>query len=76
MVTERRNGNGRRDTDQLSIDMAEVKADVKHIVAGMSNLVTKDEFNPVRNIVYGLVGLTMTAVLVGLLALVIWHGGS
>lgn len=35
------------------------------------NYVSKHEFSPVRNIVYGLVGLILTGVIIGLLALVI-----
>lgn len=33
--------------------------------------VTKDEFNPVRNIVYGMVGLILIAVMAALIALVV-----
>ena len=36
-----------------------------------STYVTKDEFNPVRSILYGMVGLILTAVVVAVLAQVI-----
>ena len=39
-----------------------------------AKLVTRAEFEPVKSIVYGLVGLVLTSVIVALLALVIRSG--
>ena len=70
-VADQRNGNGRRDTDDLAVTVAVIATSVAHIEDGMGKLVTKDEFNPVRNVVYGMVVLILVAVMGGLMALVV-----
>ena len=52
-------------TAHQAIDIETIKATLA------SNYVTRQEFYPVRTIVYGLVGTVLTSVLLGLLALVI-----
>lgn len=49
-------------------DIEEIKKDIKEM---KDDYVSQAEFKPVRTIVYSLVGLTLTAVVTALLALVI-----
>ena len=70
-MTDRRNGDPRRGTDDVAVTLAVVANDVKHIKSNMDKLVTRNEFEPVRNIVYGLAGLILVGVVAGLLALVV-----
>lgn len=49
-------------------DIEEIKNDIKDM---KEDYVSQAEFKPVRTIVYSLVGLTLTAVVTALLALVI-----
>ena len=70
-MTDRRNSDPRRGTEDLAVTMAVVANDVAHIKPGMDKLVTRSEFEPVRNIVYGLAGLILVGVVAGLLALVV-----
>lgn len=59
--------------------MALIAQDVKFIRGEITdikkkletNFVTKDEFDPIRNVVYGLVGLVLTSVFVAVIGLVI-----
>ena len=53
------------DLDHIKTDVAEIKRVLE------SKYVTQDQFTPVRNIVYGLVGLILTAVVVALVAVVL-----
>ncbi len=70
-MSDQRDGNGRRDTDDVAVKIGIIQTDVGHIKDGMDNLVTKDQFNPVRNVVYGMVVLILVAVMGGLMALVV-----
>ena len=59
---------------QLLSDVASIKDKVISIEKKLeSNYVTKDEFTPIKNLVYGLVGLILTGVVMALLGLVILH---
>jgi len=49
-----------------------IKEEVKSINNKLEkDHITRDQFEPVRNLVYGLVGLMLTAVIVGLMAVII-----
>lgn len=57
---------------QLLSDVSAIKDKVISIENKLEkNYVTQEEFLPIKNLVYGLVGLTLTSVVVALLALVI-----
>lgn len=59
---------------QLLSDVASIKDKVINIEKKLeSNYVTRDEFTPIKNLVYGLVGLILTGVVMALLGLVILH---
>ena len=59
---------------QLLSDVASIKDKVISIEKKLeNNYVTKDEFTPIKNLVYGLVGLILTGVVMALLGLVILH---
>ena len=70
-MSDQRDGNGRREADDVAVKIGIIQTDVGHIKDGMDNLVTKDQFNPVRNVVYGMVVLILVAVMGGLMALVV-----
>ena len=56
----------------ISNDITYIRDDVKEIKDNLrSSYVSKDEFDPVKKIVYGLVGLILVAVMVAVLGLVI-----
>lgn len=62
----------RADLLVLMNDVAYIKEDVKEIKTSVqSNYVTKDQFDPVRRLVYGLVTVILSSVVVAVLALVI-----
>lgn len=68
-MTERRNGNGgRREADDQAALLARIDERTETMVKQMSSFVTRDEFKPVRNAVYGVISLLMTAVFVALVA--------
>lgn len=53
-------------------NMKEALNEIKHIIASFKNdYITKEEFAPVKAIVYALVGLVMTGFVLALIALVI-----
>lgn len=58
--------------DAIRNDIAEMKIYIK---AQQDLFVTQAEFMPVRNIVYGAVGLVLATVVTALVALVITNGG-
>ena len=59
-------------TTLIKNDIEYIKTDVEDINAKLdSHYVTKAEFDPVRNIVYGMVGVILLAVIGALVALVI-----
>lgn len=71
-----------KEYSQFNTDLTELKVDVKYIQRELTEIkdvvkderdkyVTQDQFSPIKNIVYGMVALTLTAVAGGLLALVI-----
>ncbi len=70
-MSDNRDGNGRRKADDVAVKIGIIQTDVSHIKDGMDNLVTKDQFNPVRNVVYGMVVLILVSVMGGLMALVV-----
>lgn len=53
------------DLDYIKRDIADIKATIR------TDYVTREEFSPIKSIVYGLVGIIMTAVVGALVALVI-----
>jgi hypothetical protein len=56
----------------LQNDLNHIQADVKEIKEKMeSHFITKEEFDPVKKIVYGLVGIILVAVIGALVALVL-----
>ena len=55
----------KNDLDHLCTDVREIKEMLE------KKYVTKEEFDPIKKIVYGVVGLVLTAIMVGILALVI-----
>ena len=56
----------------ISNDITYIRDDVKEIKDNLrSSYVSKDEFDPVKKIVYGLVGLILVAVMGAVLGLVI-----
>lgn len=62
--------------DVIANDISYLKDDVREIKAQISsNYVTKDQFEPVRRLVYGVVGIILTAVIVALVALVVGGRG-
>ena len=53
-------------------DMGYIKEDIKEIKEIMnSRYVSKEEFDPIKKIVYGVVGLLLTSIVVALVALVL-----
>lgn len=70
MAASNRSGNGTLDV--IKNDIGYIKDDIKEIKSQInSNYVTKDQFEPVRRLVYGMVGIILTAVIVALVALVV-----
>lgn len=58
--------------DVIANDISYLKDDVREIKTQItSNYVTKDQFEPVRRLVYGTVGIILTAVIVAVVALVV-----
>lgn len=59
----------------LGNDIAHIKEDISEIKASFKEIkalyLTKDEFSPVRNIVYGMVALILVAVVGAIVALVV-----
>lgn len=65
-----KSGSGKLDV--IANDISYLKDDVREIKTQItSNYVTKDQFEPVRRLVYGTVGIILTAVIVAVVALVI-----
>ena len=57
---------------RMSQDINEIKGDVRQIRSDNENhYVTKEEFEPVRRIVYGMVTIILVAVLGAIIALVV-----
>ena len=58
---------------------ARIDERLKHVEQKIGNghdpaFVTREEFSPIRAVVYGLVGMILVAVIAGILALVMNHG--
>lgn len=73
MADKRELGNATRTDIRIILnDIQYIKDDVKEIKTSIqSNYVTKDQFDPVRRLVYGLVTVTLSSVVVAILALVL-----
>lgn len=57
---------------EIKKDIEYIKCDVKEIKGKMEqDYVTQEEFKPIRNIVYGMVTMTLTAVVGALLTLIL-----
>ena len=68
----------RRATDRALSDhdlLVELAADVRHIELTLDKLVTRTEFAPVKLIAYALVGMLLSGIVGGLLALVVHRPG-
>lgn len=63
----------RQDTEEIKVDIKSLseKIDKNYLTCKQFNA----EFSPVRNIVYGLVGLMLTALATGIVYLLLNHGG-
>jgi hypothetical protein len=72
----------RQNQINLTNELSEMKVDIKYIQRDLGEIktslkenndkfVTQDEFEPIRKIVYGLVGLILTGVVGALLTLII-----
>jgi hypothetical protein len=56
----------------LQNDISHIQTDIKEIKEKLENrYITKDEFDPVKKIVYGLVGVILVAVVGALIAIVV-----
>jgi len=61
-----------RNFDELGVHVSYIRRDIKEIKDQITaNYVTKNEFQPVRNLVYGMVGLILVAVVGALITLVL-----
>jgi hypothetical protein len=61
-----------RDTAVILNDLGYIKRDVKEIKDTLKkDYVTRAEFDPIKNVVYGVVGLLLTAVVGSLVALIL-----
>jgi hypothetical protein len=73
-LSDQRASNGERMADivirldERTANMARDMAELRQVI------VTQPEFKPVKAVVYGLVGIVLTAVIVALVALVIQSG--
>lgn len=64
--------NNRSNLDVIQNDISYIKQDIKDIKDSVvSSYVTKDQFEPVKRVVYGLVGLILTAVMVAVITLIL-----
>ena len=60
------------DFARMQADVTHIKDDVAEIKTDLNQrFVTKDQFTPVRNLVYGVVSLMLIGVVTGLLTLVV-----
>lgn len=60
--------------DNHYVPRGEIEAMKQAMIEQIAGKVTKNEFAPVRNIVYGMVSLILIAVVGGLLSLVVMNG--
>lgn len=66
-------------TKSQEVELAEIKKDIEYIKRTVQRIehrqeidfVTREEFEPIKKIVYGMVTLVLTSVFVGLLTLVV-----
>lgn len=69
--------DSKADFKVMSNDIAYMRQDVIDIKMSLNNsYVTKDQFDPIKKLVYGLVGLILTAVVVALMSLVVNNSKS
>ena len=67
-----KNNNSKVQIAVMATNVENIKNDVKDIKDKLQNdYVSQTEFKPIRNIVYGMVGLILTAVIIALVSLVI-----
>jgi len=67
---------------ETSVNIAVMKNDISHMKEGIEHLtallkstyITKSEFEPIKNIVYGTAGLILTAVVIALISMVVKNG--
>jgi hypothetical protein len=74
-ATQRENRSSAASRSDLKImanDIAYMRQDVLDIKSNLNNTyVTKDQFDPIKKLVYGLVGLILTAVVISIMTLLI-----
>lgn len=59
----------------ISNDVGYIKSEVRDIKGQMAgSFVTKDEFSPVKNLVYGMTALLLSALILAIVALVVKPG--
>jgi outer membrane murein-binding lipoprotein Lpp len=65
-------GHLRNDMEKMAKSIGGIKEDVNDLKEMMdSRYVTRTEFEPIRNIIYGMVGVVLLAVVTALVALVV-----
>lgn len=56
----------------IATDISYIKSEIQEMSKRLcESYVTKEEFDPIKKVVYGLIGLILTAVIGGLIALVV-----
>lgn len=64
--------NNRTNLDVIQNDISYIKQDIKEIKDSVvTSYVTKDQFEPIKRVVYGLVGLILTSVVIAVVTLVL-----
>ncbi len=70
--TARATASSRADFKIMSNDIGYMRQDVLDIKMSLQNsYVTKDQFDPVKKLVYGMTGLILTAVIVAIMTLLV-----
>jgi hypothetical protein len=60
------------DINNIKNNLAEIKTDIKDIKETLdARYITKEEFDPIKKIVYGLVGIMLTAIALAIVKLVV-----
>lgn len=60
-----------KQNDNVAVSIARIDERTKFMAENMEKMVTQAEFKPVKALVYGLVGLIMTAVVLAIIAVVV-----
>lgn len=71
-MTKKEEQSDRTDLAVIKEQVSTIRGDVKDIKTKLElDYVTKDQFEPIKRLVYGLVGLILTAVVVAILSLIL-----